>query len=145
MSLESKVSSFLNRELVKLTGGTKMAAKAQEPDLSPMDTAEVDRWIGVPLGGAQLKEPIALNDIRRWAQGMQNPNRLYYDEAYAAHSVFREVVAPQSFTVCCTVGHGAQPAIQGTVPGSHMLLGETNGGFMGHESVRVTRSGAIEC
>ena len=66
-----------------------MASKAPELDLSPMDTKDVDRWIGVPLAGAQLKEPITVNDIRRWAQGMQNPNRLYYDEAYAAQERVR--------------------------------------------------------
>ena len=108
-----------------------MASKTPELDLSPMDTKDVDRWIGVPLAGAQLKEPVTVNDIRRWAQGMQNPNRLYYDEAYAAQSVFGEIIAPQSFTVCCTVGHGAQPAIQGNVPGSHMLFGGDEWWFYG--------------
>ena len=53
-----------------------MASKAQELDLSPMDTKDVDRWIGVPLAGTQLKEPITVTDIRRWAQGMQNPNQI---------------------------------------------------------------------
>ena len=52
------------------------------------DTSDVDRWIGVPLGGATLKDPVTANDIRRWAQGMQNPNPLWYDEAYAAESRF---------------------------------------------------------
>ncbi len=58
-----------------------MATKAQDLDLSAMDTKDVDRWIGVPLSGAQLKEPITVNDIRRWAQGMQNPNPLSPIEA----------------------------------------------------------------
>ncbi len=88
-----------------------------------MDTSHVDRWIGVPLGGGQFKDPIHINDIRRWAQGMQNPNPLYFDDEYAAESVLGEIVAPQSFTVNTTVGHGATPAIQGTIPGTHMLFG----------------------
>jgi len=108
-----------------------MASKKSELDLSPMDTADVDRWIGVPLAGSQLKEPVTVNDIRRWAQGMQNPNPLYYDEAYARESAFGAIIAPQSFTVCCTVGHGAQPAIQGNVPGSHMLIGGDEWWFYG--------------
>ncbi|HEY2105663.1 MAG TPA: MaoC family dehydratase N-terminal domain-containing protein, partial [Candidatus Binataceae bacterium] len=119
-----------------------MASKAPELDLSPMDTKDVDRWIGVPLAGAQLKEPITVNDIRRWAQGMQNPNPVYYDEAYAAQSVLGGIVAPQSFTVCCTVGHGAQPAIQGNVPGSHMLFGGDEWWFYGP---RIRPGDKIRC
>src|SRR5262245_58783171 len=100
-----------------------MASKAQDLDLSPMDTTDVDKWIGVPWARGELQEPLTVKDIRRWAQGMQNPNPMYYDEAYAGRSMFEGIVAPQSFAVCCTVGHGAQPAIQGNVPGSHMLFG----------------------
>ena len=32
------------------------------------DTSDVDRWIGVPLGGGQLKDPVAANDVRRWVR-----------------------------------------------------------------------------
>ena len=119
-----------------------MASKAQDLDLSPMDTTDVDKWIGVPLAGTQLKEPITLNDIRRWAQGMQNPNPLYYDEAYAKQSGVGGIVAPQSFTVCTTVGHGAQPAIQGNVPGSHMLFGGDEWWFYGP---RIRPGDKIRC
>ncbi len=92
-------------------------------NLIQLDTTDVDRWRGVPLGGGQLKEPVHINDIRRWAQGMQNPNRLYFDDRYAAESVHGELIAPQSFTICTDVGHGATPAIQGNIPGQHMLFG----------------------
>jgi hypothetical protein len=47
----------------------------QDPAL--LDTGPVDIWVGVPLGGGQMKDPVAPNDIRRWAQGMQNCNPLY--------------------------------------------------------------------
>ena len=47
------------------------------------DTRDVDRWIGVPLGGASMKDEVHVNDIRRWVQGMQNPNPIYYDEECA--------------------------------------------------------------
>ena len=96
-----------------------------------LDTTDVDRWIGVPLGGGQLKEPVHINDIRRWAQGLQNPNPLLYDEKYAAESVHHEIVAPQSFTVCTDVGHGATPAIQGHIPDQHMLFGGDEWWFFG--------------
>src|SRR5262245_23138767 len=88
-----------------------------------LDTTDVDRWIGRPLGGGMLKDPIHPNDIRRWAQGMQNPNPLYYDEAYAAASCHGRLVAPHSFAVCTDTSHGAGPAIQGVIPGQHMIFG----------------------
>ena len=62
--------------------------KVRDDGLIELDTTDVDRWIGKPLGGARLKEEIHVNDIRRWAQGMQNPHPLYFDEEYAAGSRF---------------------------------------------------------
>ena len=44
------------------------------------DTTDVDRHIGKPVGGGQLKEPVTVTDIRRWVQGMQYPNPLHYDD-----------------------------------------------------------------
>src|SRR5262245_27848370 len=41
-----------------------------------LDTSDVDRWIGVPLGGGELRDPVVPNDIRRWSQGMHNANPL---------------------------------------------------------------------
>jgi acyl dehydratase len=96
-----------------------------------LDTTDVDRWIGRPLGGGMLKDPIARNDIRRWAQGMQNPNPLYFDEEYAAASRFGRLVAPQSFAVCTDTSHGAGPAIQGVIPGQHMIFGGDEWWFFG--------------
>jgi acyl dehydratase len=95
------------------------------------DTSDVDRWVGVPLGGGQLKDPVGANDIRRWVQGMQNPNPLHYDEAFAAASRFGRLVAPQSFVVCTSDSHGAGPAIQGSIPGTHMLFGGDEWWFFG--------------
>ena len=100
-------------------------------ELETMDTSEVDRWIGQPIGGGQLKDPVTRNDIRRWAQGMQNPNPLYIDETFAGESAHKEFVAPQSFTICTDVGHGATPSIQGTIPNSHMLFGGDEWWFFG--------------
>ena len=99
--------------------------------MKQIDTTDVDRWIGVPLGGGQLKEPVHINDIRRWAQGMQNPNPLFYDDAFAAESCFERIVAPQSFAVCTDTSHGAGPAIQGVIPGQHMIFGGDEWWFFG--------------
>jgi len=96
-----------------------------------LDTSDVDRWVGVPLGGGYLKDPVHVNDIRRWAQGMQNPNPLYYDDRFAAEGRLGRIVAPQSFAVATDVGHGATPAIQGTIPGSHMIFGGDEWWFFG--------------
>jgi len=95
------------------------------------DTSDVDRWIGVPLGGGELKDAISANDIRRWTQAMQNPNPLYFDERHAGASRFGRLVAPLSFAVCTDDSHGAAPAIQGTIPGTHMLFGGDEWWFYG--------------
>ncbi len=97
-------------------------AKVEEHAVT-LDTSDVDRHVGKPVGGGQLKEPVTATDIRRWVQGMQYPNPLHYDEVFAAKTAFGQLVAPQSFTVCCDVGHGAGPAIVGSIPGTHMIFG----------------------
>ncbi len=105
--------------------------KVRDDGMIELDTTDVDRWVGRPLGGGILKDPLHPNDIRRWAQGMQNPNPLYYDEAYAAGSCFGRLVAPQSFAVCTDTSHGAGPAIQGVIPGQHMIFGGDEWWFFG--------------
>lgn len=113
-------------------------------DLAPLDTTDVDRWIGKPIGGGQLPDPISLNDIRRWVQGMYYPNPLHYDEGYAAQSVAGRIVAPASFAVANDVRMGATPAVQGSIPGSHMLFGGDEWWFFGPvieagDSIRMER------
>ena len=61
---------------------------------------------------------------------MDNPNRLSYDADYAAESPFGQIVAPQSFFGGGS-GTGAGPAIQGNIPGSHMLQGGDEFWFYG--------------
>ena len=53
------------------------------------DTSDVDRYIGKPVGGGQLKEPVTVTDIRRWVQAMQYPNPLHYDDDCAASQRLR--------------------------------------------------------
>jgi hypothetical protein len=98
-----------------------------------LDTSVVDPWVGVPLGGAVLKDPVVRNDLRRWAQGMQNPNPLFFMENVAEETDarFGEMVAPFSFAVATDDSHGAGPAIQGTIPGTHMLFGGDEWWFFG--------------
>ena len=83
------------------------------------DTADVDRWIGVPLGGAHMKDDVHVNDIRRWVQGMQNPNPLYYDEKYAAEGGYLEVTTGRSGDVVSVTvtdrGPGVTPAERGRI------------------------------
>jgi hypothetical protein len=108
-----------------------MTETAARVELEPLDTADIDRWLGRPIAGEQLKEPLTVTDIRRWVQGMNYPNRLHYDEAFAADGELGRIVAPQSFAVCTIHGHGALPALQGNVPGSHMLFGGDEWWFFG--------------
>jgi hypothetical protein len=93
-------------------------------DRQKLDTSDVDKHIGEEVGGGQMKEPVALIDIRRWLQGMGYPNPVHFDEeAAAAQSPYGTIVAPQSFLLACCPGHGSIPAIVGVIPGSHVVFG----------------------
>ena len=98
---------------------------------SALDVSDLDRYMGVPLRPGELEEPVARNDIRRWAQAMHYPNPLHYDERWAAESRWGEIVAPQSFTVACDTSHGASPAQVGRIPGSHLIFGGDDWWFFG--------------
>ena len=110
-------------------GITSNDLPADEPSF---DTGDVDRWVGVPLGGSNMKDLVHVNDIRRWAQGMQNPNPLYYDDNFARGSRFGQIVAPQSFVVCTSdSGGGVAPAVQGRIEGTHALVAGDEWWFYG--------------
>jgi hypothetical protein len=96
-----------------------------------LDVSDLDRYMGVPMRPGELKEPVALNDIRRWVQAMHYPNPLHYDERWAGESRWGEIVAPQSFTVTCDTSHGASPAQVGRIPGSHLIFGGDDWWFFG--------------
>ncbi|MEO6717011.1 MAG: MaoC family dehydratase N-terminal domain-containing protein [Novosphingobium sp.] len=109
-----------------------------------LDTTDVDRYVGRSIAGGQLKDPIAVNDIRRWVQGLDYLNPIHFDEAAAARTRFGGIVAPQSFTVNCDVGHGSVPALVGLIPGSHVIFGGDEWWFYGPrvrpgDKVRVER------
>jgi N-terminal half of MaoC dehydratase len=96
-----------------------------------LDVSDLDRYMGVPMRPGELKEPVAVNDIRRWVQAMHYPNPLHYDERWAAEGRWSEIVAPQSFTVACDTSHGASPAQVGRIPGSHLIFGGDEWWFFG--------------
>ena len=58
----------------------------QAPTEATLDVSDLDRYMGVPMRPGELKEPVALNDIRQWVQTMHYPNPLHYDEKWAADS-----------------------------------------------------------
>jgi acyl dehydratase len=96
-----------------------------------LDVSDLDRHMGVPIRPGELKDPVAVNDIRRWAQAMHYPNPLHYDERWAEESRWGEIVAPLSFTVACDTSHGASPAQVGRIPGSHLIFGGDDWWFFG--------------
>lgn len=96
-----------------------------------LDVSDLDRYMGVPMRPGELKEPVALNDIRRWVQAMHYPNPAHYDERWAAESRWGEIIAPLSFTVACDTSHGASPAQVGKIPGSHLIFGGDDWWFFG--------------
>jgi acyl dehydratase len=88
-----------------------------------LDVSDLARHMGVPIMPGELREPVAINDIRRWVQAMHFPNPLHYDAAYAAESRFGRIIAPQSFTVATDTSHGCAPAQVGRIPDSHLVFG----------------------
>ncbi len=113
-----------------MTTDNTTAADATSSEAT-LDVSDLDRYMGVPMRPGELKEPVALNDIRRWVQAMHYPNPLHYDERWAAESRFGEILAPLSFTVACDTSHGASPAQVGKIPGSHLIFGGDDWWFFG--------------
>jgi acyl dehydratase len=115
----------------------------QQPN-DRLDTTDVDKYVGKRIAGGHLKDPVSTNDIRRWVQGLDYPNPIHFDTDAAARTRFGEIVAPQSFTVNCDVGHGSVPALIGAIPGSHVIFGGDEWWFYGPrirsgDKVRVER------
>lgn len=107
-----------------------------------IDTSDLDAYMGVPMEVQQLREPVAVNDIRRWAQAMHNANPLHYDPDWAAASRFASIVAPWSFAVATDLAHGCGPANVGRIPDSHLIFGGDEWWFSGD---RIVPGDAIRC
>ncbi len=88
-----------------------------------LDTSDIDQYLGKVLESSPIREPIANNDIRRWAHAMHYANLLHYDPKFASESRWGKLVAPQSFAIAVDDGHGAAPACVGCIPNSHLLFG----------------------
>jgi hypothetical protein len=100
-------------------------------DKTTLDCSDIDQYLGKPIQPARLKEPLANNDIRRWAQAMHYPNRLHYEDEFATASRFGKISAPQSFAVATDDGHGSAPACVGRIPNSHLIFGGDEWWFYG--------------
>ena len=100
----------------------------KEIELEQPDITDLDRWVGVPVGGLQANEPISVSDVRRFVQAFANPHPLHFDADYAAGSRFGRIVAPQS---CFGSGVADTVHMQGTIPGSHNLHGGDEFWFYG--------------
>ncbi|MBO2447754.1 MaoC family dehydratase N-terminal domain-containing protein [Actinomadura barringtoniae] len=108
-----------------------MSEKPAETEVARLDLSDVEHRVGLPVGGAQLWEPCAASDVRRWVMAMDYPNPLHWDEEFARDSRFGGIVAPQSIAVALDYGHGAQPACVGHIPGSHLIFGGEEWWFYG--------------
>ena len=96
-----------------------------------LDCSDIDRFLGKPIQPGRLREPLGGNDIRRWVQAMHYPNRLHYDDGFAAEGRYGRIVAPQSFAVACDDGHGTAPSCVGMIPNSHLIFGGDEWWFHG--------------
>ncbi len=88
-----------------------------------LDCSDIDQYLGKAITSSRIREPIANNDIRRWAQAMHYPNLLHYDPTFAEQSRYGKLVAMQSFPCATDDGMGTSPACVGCIPNSHLLFG----------------------
>jgi acyl dehydratase len=105
--------------------------KSRDDGMVDLDASDLDNWMGQPMDLQMMREPVAVNDIRRWVQGMHYANPLHFDEKWAAESRFGQIVAPYSFTVSTDTAHGCMPSNMGNIPNSHLIFGGDEWWFFG--------------
>jgi acyl dehydratase len=88
-----------------------------------MDLSDVEPRVGVPIGGGQVRDPLASSDLRRWVMAMDYPNPIHWDPTFAVNTKFGGLVAPQSIAVAMDYGHGCAPACVGYIKDSHLIFG----------------------
>lgn len=88
-----------------------------------LDCSDIDQYLGKAITSSRLRDPIANNDIRRWAHAMHYPNLLHYDPTFAEESRWGRIVGSQSFACAIDDGMGTSPACVGGIPNSHLLFG----------------------
>lgn len=86
----------------------------------PLDTSDVECWMGKRVGGEQLREPVRRIDVLRWVQAMRNPNPAYFDPDWTGK---RGLQVPQSMILGCAVRHGIPASTQGEIPGGRQMNG----------------------
>jgi acyl dehydratase len=89
----------------------------------PIDTTDIDRWMGKEVGGEQLREPVTRSDVFRWAQAMRNPNPAYYDRDWVEANNGGAFRMPQSYILACTIRHGTHTSMQGEIVGGRQMNG----------------------
>jgi len=88
----------------------------------PIDTSDVDRWMGREVGGEQLRQPVTQTDVFRWVQAMRNPNPAYFDFDWASRRG-AALRIPPSMIMACAIRHGVHTSFQGEVPGGRQMNG----------------------
>ena len=95
-----------------------------------LDCSDLDHHMGKPIAPGRLKEPLANNDIRRWAQAMHYPNPLHYDDASprraASAASSRRSPSPSPPTTATAPARPGRPH-----PRSHLIFGGDEWWFYG--------------
>jgi hypothetical protein len=73
-----------------------------------LDCSDIDQYLGKAITSSRLRDPIANNDIRRWAHAMHFPNPVHYDPTFAQESRWRLNVSAARRLHPTPTQHGAR-------------------------------------
>ena len=74
-------------------------SRVRKDGLIELDTADVDHWVGKPLGGGQLKEPVQINDLRTIISNLGCPSLEVALEALGGPMISRKDLQAQETAV----------------------------------------------